>query len=171
MVLNVHTEFMRRSVVVVGVFIILVLIVVKLSGYINKTKSLIWLSDPRGNFAWILAKEDKDWWNNAIGRRNPNVLVYLSPYIIKSEISMGKGDAEPVFYAKWGDKKLGYKILHISINNSELTGISQAERDKQLALFVSQTLMDYWRAPQTDKMWILGELEPRDKQVVGLREQ
>lgn len=166
-----HTVSMRRSIIFIIIVVAVVLVVAFIFRYAVFTQSIIWVSDPRSKYVWEISSEGTRWWSESIGNTRTRVIVYLSPRLIKSEISMGKGDRNPVFYAKWGNTIIGNMILNISIDSEEMRYIPQQERAKQLSLFISQSLHNYFRSPEDIRRNAVREIYSlRDKIYLDIKE-
>ena len=103
-----------------------VVVVVALLGYglsksVSMTGPVIWV-DKSDEGSWKTDKSTATWWdklsklNPLANDRHKRVVVYLSPRLEPSQVSVGRTDMPPMAYAYWKPWSNGIEVLVISIN-------------------------------------------------------
>ena len=111
------------------------------SKYIEKSGSIIWVSDPKAKGEWVKNDTAKEWWAKISDENTKTVIVYLSPYTEYSSTRLQKDD-KPLVYANWGKWGI-WQVLRISIVWDEWKKIDESKNNHMVS-FVSKQLVRNW---------------------------
>ncbi len=94
-------------------------------------------------FSWEIDRENKEGFENALveaGVIGSRMLILMSPNFKRTPNGTGFGNGDPAYYVEW-KKKLGYDVLVVYTDESEVKKLSLEDRNRILKLFLAHEII------------------------------